>query len=67
MSFLAPKIPAPTPLPAPASVPTIDDAAAAQAARTQAAQRRGRAATILTGATGDPTAAPVSAKTLLGA
>jgi hypothetical protein len=48
-----PSVPAPTPPPAPVPAPTIDAARQAQQSRDTVASRQGRAASILTGATGD--------------
>ena len=56
------KPPAP---PAPAPVPTIDDAKAEQDSKDAARRRRGAAATILTGPEGVGSS-PVGTKTLLG-
>ena len=61
-----PNIPAPTPPPAPAPAPTIDSARQAQQSRDSVAGRQGRAASILTGATGDLSMPATSTKTLLG-
>jgi hypothetical protein len=61
--------PKPVPLPPPPPPPSRDDPAvteAARRARLAAAQARGRAATILTGARGLTGDAPVVRKTLLG-
>lgn len=65
--FSAPKIPAPPPPPAPLPAPTIDTARQQQQAQDRLAGRRGRAASILTGVSGDLTTPPTSgAKQLLG-
>ena len=61
-----PKVVAPpTPEPAPPP-PTVDEARANQDALDIARRRRGRAATIFTGATGDTTTPTLSAAKVLG-
>lgn len=50
----------------PAGVPTIDDARAAADQSDLLRRRRGRAATILTGRSGDTSTVNVGTKTLLG-
>lgn len=55
--------PPPSPSPAATNVPEVKEDADAERRR---ARRGGRAATILTGALGDTSAAPSVAKTLLG-
>jgi hypothetical protein len=65
--FKKPKVPdMPTP-PAPTPAPTIDMARQAQQVGDAMAGRRGRAATILTGPTGDLAAPETATKRLLGA
>ena len=65
--FSTPKIPAPPPPPAPPPVPTMDNARQQQQAQDRLAGRRGRAASILTGAAGDLSTPPTTgAKQLLG-
>jgi len=56
----------PPPPPAPTPAPTIDTARQAQQSRDAVAGRRGRAATILTGAQGDLSAPTTGTKQLLG-
>ena len=64
--FKKPKMPdMPTP-PAPTPAPTIDTARQAQQAGDNMARRRGRAATVLTGPTGDLVAPETATKRLLG-
>ena len=65
--FSSPKLPAQQPTP---QVPTIADpgvAAAAEAERVNAANRKGRGSTILTAGLGDISQANVEKKKLLGA
>jgi hypothetical protein len=64
--FKKPKVPdMPTP-PAPVPAPTIDTARQQQQTVDNMARRRGRAATILTGPTGDLVAPETGTKQLLG-
>lgn len=63
----APDVPKPPPPPAPPLTPTIDDARQRAQMMDDAASRRGRAASILTGAGGDLVTPPTTGtKTLLG-
>lgn len=65
--FSKPNIPAPPPPPAPLPAPTVDTARQSQQAQDSMAGRRGRAASILTGVSGDLTTPPTTgAKQLLG-
>lgn len=65
--FSTPKITPPPPPPAPLPAPTVDTARQAQQSQDRLAGRRGRAASILTGAAGDLTTPPTTgAKQLLG-
>lgn len=66
MSALFSKPPKPPPPPAPAPAPTIDTARQMQMDRDVRAGRKGRAASILTGASGDLVAPTTATKTLLG-
>lgn len=61
----APDINIPQPIAQPGA-PTIDDARLAAEKSDMLRRRRGRAATILTGTTGDTSAVNVGTKTLLG-
>jgi hypothetical protein len=62
-----PAVAPPPPPPAPPITPTIDDARQRQLAADSVAGRRGRAASILTGAAGDLSTPPTTGtKTLLG-
>lgn len=60
--FKRPKINVPEPPP----TPTIDQARQSQDITDRMRRRRGRAASVLTGPQGDPTAPATAAKTLLG-
>lgn len=64
--FSSPKIPAPPPPQAPPPVPTMDNARQRQRDMDALAGRRGRAAMILTGPTGDLAPPTTGTKTLLG-
>lgn len=64
--FSSPKIPTPPPPPAPPPVPTMDNARQRQQDADALAGRRGRAAMILTGPSGDLAPATTGAKQLLG-
>jgi len=66
MSALFSKPPKPPTPPAPAPAPSIDEARQRQQAQDVLAGRKGRAATILTGAQGDLSTPPTAVKTLLG-
>ena len=61
--FNPPDIPSPIP---PPPVPTVNDAALQRNEQRRLARRRGRAATMLKGTTGDPSTPNVSAATVLG-
>lgn len=64
--FSSPKVPTPPPPPAPPPVPTMDNARQRQQAMDELAGRRGRAASILTGPSGDLAPTSTGAKQLLG-
>lgn len=66
MSFLFPKIPAPTPPPAVPAFEGPETQAARDRQRRALAGARGRESTLLTGPQGITAGAPVITKTLLG-
>lgn len=64
--FSKPKIPKPEPIQPPPPVPTVDDAKKNTQESDLLLRRRGRAASMTSGAKGDPSALNIGTKTLLG-